>query len=278
MPTPIPATDAQLLQLAQRAAQAWTDNVLRDFDNRWRTEQAAEALLSDVPAEQRDVMADRLARFVERWHDRLMTVVAQHRGAIANQAYAVLAAMDPRPSGHDLGDVAAADRLAAGAVAATTAQQEAAARIEDIGKHVEEFAEAAAPLAGMQQTIEAHFARLAEELAERIARTSRIRALIDAHPEHDALLAAIGTDLWTAQAAAADQLARLTDSEDEFNRVLRPFFDGTATEEQQPEIMAAFDAHLPAAAEASTALGAELEALAESAIDYFCTPPTTTPG
>src|SRR2546423_3998753 len=92
MPTPIPATDAQLLQLAQRGAQAWTDNVLRDFDNRWRTEQAAEALLSDVPAEQRDVMADRLTRFVERGHHPLLTVVAPHPRAVANHAAPELAA------------------------------------------------------------------------------------------------------------------------------------------------------------------------------------------
>jgi hypothetical protein len=32
MPTPIPATDAQLRQLAERGAQRWADNVLGDFD------------------------------------------------------------------------------------------------------------------------------------------------------------------------------------------------------------------------------------------------------
>ena len=50
-------------------------------------------------------------------------------------------------------------------------------------------------------------------------------------------------------------------------------FDGTAADEQMEEIMAVFNAHLPAVAETSAALGAHLESLAESTIGYFCTPP-----
>ena len=273
MPAPIPATDAQLRQLAERGAQMWADTVLRDFDRQWRTGPAADTLLSDVPAESRDAMADQFPQFIERWHDQLMTVVDQHRGPIADQAWAVLTARNPRPTGHDLDDVAAADQLAAWAVAATSAHQEAAARIEGIGQSVEAFPEIVGPLAGMRATLEAQFDHLREELAERIARTSRIRALIDTYPEREALLAAIGADLWSAQAAAADQLADLAGSESDLNRALRSMFDGVSDEAQMEEIMAVFNAHLPAVAETSAALGAHLETLAESTIGYFCNPP-----
>jgi hypothetical protein len=49
-------------------------------------------------------------------------------------------------------------------------------------------------------------------------------------------------------------------------------FDGTADDEQMEEIMAVFNAHLPAVADASATLGAHLETLAESTIRYFCNP------
>lgn len=273
MPTPIPATDAQLRQLAERGAQTWGDNVLGDFDRRWRTEQAADTLLSDVPADRRDAVADQFAQFLEQRHDRLVTVVDRHRGPIADQAWAVLAARNPRLTDHDLHDVAAADQLAAWAVAATSAHQESAAKIEGIGESIKVFPELVGPRAGMQATLEARFDHLREELAERIARTSRIRALIDTHPERDALLAAIGADLWAAQAAAADQLADLAGSESDLHRALHSMFDGTAVDEQMAEeIMAVFNAHLPAVAETSATLGAHLETLAESATGYFCNP------
>ena len=272
MPTPIPATDAQLRQLAERGAQTWGDNVLGDFDRHWRTEQAADTLLSDVPADHRDAMTDQFAQFLERWRDQLMTVVDRYRGPIADQAWAVLAARNPRPTDHDLHDVAAADQLAAWAVAATSAHQDSAAKIEGIGESIKAFPEVVGPLAGMRATLEAQFERLREELAQRIARTSRIRALIDTHPERDALLVAIGADLWTAQAAAADQLADLAGSESDLHRAVHSMFDGTAPDEQMEEIMAVFNAHLPAVAETSATLGAHLETLAESTIGYFCNP------
>jgi len=269
----MPATDAQLRQLAERGAQTWGDNVLRDFDHRWRTGQATDMLLSDVPAERRDAMADQFAQFLERWHDQLMTMVDRYRGPIADQAWAVLAARNPRPTDHELDDVAAADQLAAWAIAATSAHQESAAKIEGIGESVEAFPVIVGPLAGMRASLEAQFDQLREELAERIARTSRIKALIDAHPERDALMTAIGADLWSAQAAAADQLADLAGSESDLTRALRSMFDGTADDEQTEELMAVFNAHLPAAVETSTTLGAHLETLAESTIGYFCNPP-----
>ena len=218
-------------------------------------------------------MADQLAQFLERVHGQLVTLVDRHRGPIADQAWAVLAARNPRPTDHDLDDVAAADQLAAWAVAATPAHQESAARIEDIGEGIEAFPTIVGPLAEMRATLEAQLGHLREEVAERIARTSRIKALIDTHPERDALLAAIGADLWSAQAAAAAQLADLAGSESDIHRALCSIFDGTAAEEQMEEIMAMFTAHLPPVAEASTALGAHLETLAESTIGYFCNPP-----
>jgi hypothetical protein len=261
-----------LRQLAERGAQTWADNVLRDFDRHWRTEQATDTLLSDVPADHRDAMTDQFAQFLERWHDQLITVVDRYRGPIADQAWAVLAARNPRPTDHDLHDVAAADQLAAWAVAATCAHQESAAKIEGIGESIKAFPEVVGPLAGMRATLEAQFEHLREELAERIARTSRIRALIDTHPERDALLVAIGAELWTAQAAAADQLAELAGSESDLHRALHSMFDGTADDEQMEEIMAVINAHLPAVADASATLGAHLETLAESTIRYFCNP------
>ena len=273
MPEPIPATDTQLRQLAERGAQMWGDNVLRDFDRQWRTGHATDTLLSDVPADRRDTMADQFAQFLERWYGQLMAVVDRHRGPIADQAWAVLAARNPRPTDHDLDDVAAADQLVAWAVAATSAHQESAAKIEGIHESIKAFPVVVGPLAEMRTTLEAQFDRLREELAERIARTNRIRALIDTHPERDALLAAIGPDLWSAQAAAADQLADLARSESDLHRALHSMFDGTAADEQMEEIMAVFNAHLPAVAETSAALGAHLESLAESTIGYFCTPP-----
>jgi hypothetical protein len=273
MPTPVPATDAQLRQLAERGAQRWADNVLGDFDRHWRTEQASDTVLSAVPAEQRDAMTDQFAQFLERAHDRLITVVDRYRGPIADQAWAVLAARNPRPTDHDLHDVAAADQLAAWAVAATAAHQESAAKIEGIGEGIKAFPEmVGSSMAGMRALLEGQFEHLREELAERIARTSRIRALIDTHPERDSLLVAIGEDLWTAQAAAADQLAELADSESDHNRALISMFDGIADDEQMEEIMAVLNAHLPAAADTSAALGAHLETLAESTIGYFCNP------
>ena len=272
MPTPVPATDTQLRQLAERGAQTWSDNVLRDFDRHWRTGQATDTLLSEVPADQRDAMTDQFAQFLEGWHDQLITVVDRYRGPIADQAWAVLAARNPRPTDHDLHDVAAADQLAAWAVAATCARQESAAKIEGIGESIKAFPELVGSLAGMRASLEAQFEHLREELAERIARTSRIRALIDAHPERDALLAAIGADLWTAQAAAADQLAELVGSESDLHRALRSIFDGPADDEQMEENLAVFNAHLPAAADTSAALGAHLETLAERMIGYFCNP------
>lgn len=273
MPAPITATDAQLRQLAERGAQTWGDNILRDFDRRWRTPQATNTLLSDVPVERRDAVTDQLSGFLERSHEQLKTVVDRHRGPIADQAWAVLAARNPRPTDHDLDDVAAADQLAAWAVAATSAHQESAAKIDDIDARIKGFPEVVGPVAGMRANLEAELDRLREELAERIARTSRIRALIDTHPERDALLAAIGTDLWTAQAAAADQLADLAGSESDLQRAVRSMFDGTATQERLEEAMAVFTAHLPAVAEASATLGAQLEVLTESIIGYFCNPP-----
>ena len=274
MPVPRPATDAELRQLAERGAQTWSDNVLRNFDRQWRTAQATDTLLSDVPAEHRDAMADQLAQFLERWHDQLVAVVDRYRGPIADQAWAVLVARNPRPTDHDLDDVAAADRLAAWAIAATSAHQESSAKIEGIGESVEAFPEIVGPLAGMQAGLETQFGQLREELAGRIARTSRIRALIDAHSERDAFMAAIGADLWSAQAAAVDRLADLAGSESGLTRALRSMFDGTATEEQMEDVMAVFNAHLPAVVETSTALGAHLETLAEIAISYFCNPQT----
>ncbi|MGH6657891.1 MAG: hypothetical protein ACRDVE_22105 [Actinocrinis sp.] len=259
-------------QLAERGAQTWRENVLGEFDRRWRTEQAADTVLSDVPADHRDAMTDRFAQSLEGWHDQVMTVVDRYRGPIADQAWAVLAARNPRPTDHDLHDVAAADQLAAWAVAATAAHQESAAKIEGIGESIKAFPEVVGPLAGMRATLEAQFEHLREELAERIARTSRIRALIDTHPERDALLAAIGAELWTAQAAAADQLAQLAASESVLHRALHSMFDPTATDELMEEIMAVFNAHLPAAADTSAALGAHLETAAESTIGYFCNP------
>lgn len=273
MSAPIPATDAQLRQLAERGAQTWGGSVLRDFDHQWRTGQATDALLSNVPAEHRDAMADQFAQFLERWHDQLMTVVDRHCGPIADQAWAILAARNPRPTDHDLDDVAAADQLAAWAVAATSAHQESAAKIEGIGESIKAFPEIVGPLAEMRTALEAQFVHLREELAERIARTSRIRALIDTHPQCDALLAATGADLWSAQAAAAGQLAYLTGFENDLNRALRSMFDGTPAEEPLDEIMAVFNTHLPAVAETSATLGAHLETLAESTISYFCNPP-----
>jgi hypothetical protein len=273
MPTPIPATDTQLRQLAERGAQTWGDNVLRDFDRRWRIGQATDTLLSDVPADRRDAAADQFAQFLQDWHDQLTTVIDRHRGPIADQAWAVLAARNPRPTDHDLDDVAAADQLAAWAVAATSAHQESAAKIEGIDEKIKAFPLIVGPLAEMRTTLEAQFDRLREEVAERLARTSRIRALIDTHAERDDLLAAIGADLWSAQAAAADQLADLVGSESEFHRALDSMFDGTVAEDQTEEFMAVFNAHLPAATETSAALGAHLEALAESAIGYFCNRP-----
>ena len=103
MPTPVPATDAQLRQLAERGAQRWADNVLGDFDRHWRIEQATDTVLSAVPAEQRDAMTDQFAQFLGRAHDRLITVVDRYRGPIADQAWAVLAARNPGPSDRDLG-------------------------------------------------------------------------------------------------------------------------------------------------------------------------------
>lgn len=273
MPTPIPATDTQLRQLAEHGAQTWGDNVLRDFDRRWRIGQATDTLLSDVPADRRDAAADQFAQFLQDWHDQLTTVIDRHRGPIADQAWAVLAARNPRPTDHDLDDVAAADQLAAWAVAATSAHQESAAKIEGIDEKIKAFPLIVGPLAEMRTTLEAQFDRLREEVAERLARTSRIRALIDTHAERDDLLAAIGPDLWSAQAAAADQLADLVGSESEFHRALDSMFDGTVAEDQAEEFMAVFNAHLPAATETSAALGAHLEALAESAIGYFCNRP-----
>ena len=272
MPAPIPATDARLRQLAERGAQTWSDNVLRDFDHRWRTRQATDTLLSDVSVERRDAVTDQFSEFLERWHEQLKTVVDRHRGPIADQAWAVLAARNPRPTDHDLDDVAAADQLAAWAVAATSAHQESAAEIDGIDASIKAFPEVVGSLAGMRANLEAELDRLREELAERIARASRIRALIDTHPERDGLLVAIGADLWPAQAAAADQLADLAGSESDLHHAVRSMFDGTAAPEQMEEIMAVFNAHVPAATEASATLGAQLEALAESAIGYFCNP------
>ena len=272
MSAPIPATDAQLRQLAERGAQTWSETVLRDFDRQWRTGQARDTLLSEVPAEHHDAMADQFTDFLERWHDQLVSVVDRHRGPIADQAWAVLEARNPRPTDHDLDDVAAADQLAAWAVAATSAHQESAAKIEDIGDSIKAFPAVAGPLAGMRATLEDRFDHLREELTARIARTDRIRALIDTHPERDALLAAIGTDLWTAQAAGQARLADLAGSEGDLNRAFRSMFEGTAAEEQMEEFMAVFNAHLPPVVEASTTLGAQLEALAESAIGFFCDP------
>lgn len=272
MPTPVPATDTQLRQLAERGAQTWGDNVLADFDRHWRTDQAADTVLSDLPADHRDAMANQFAQFLERWHDQLMTVVDRYRAPIADQAWAVLATRNPRPTDHDLDDVAAADQLAAWAVAATRAHQESAAKIEGIGESIKAFPQVVGPLAGMRASLEAQLEHLREELAERVARTSRIRALIDTHPEREALLAAIGADLWTAQAAAADQLAELAGSESDLHRAVHSMFDGTADEEQMEEIMAVFNAHLPAVADTSATLGAHLEILAESTIGYFCNP------
>lgn len=71
----------------------------------------------------------------------LATVVAQHVKPIADQAFAALQARTPRPTDQDLATPATANQLAA-----TVAEQEAAAAIAGIDKRIHELAANAATL------------------------------------------------------------------------------------------------------------------------------------
>jgi TolA-binding protein len=277
MPVPVPATDAQLRHLADTGGQAWHDSTLRSFDSRYLAAGAAPALLTGVPTGPRlSFWTGLLTQFAQGLRHQYEDVLVQHIKPVSDQAFAMLQAANPRPTDQDLATLATADKLVSDAIAATAAEQEAAAALGAVDQRIRQFAGNAATLEQLRTSLEAQLAPLRTALAENTARAQHISSLINAFPRRDELRTAVGSAVWTAQTLAADKLQLMTRSGDEADHALRSAINQTLAD-QEAAITSAYQAPVAVAQAASTRLVNELAALAESAIVFFCTPPPPPP-
>lgn len=161
MSGPEPATDAALRQLADYGTRHWQTDAVAEFDNQYRTGSFVTAALSGISIDrQRALWTQMLGEFTMRQRNALQALLAQDSGAVADQAYAVLEAVNPRPTEQAATQPPTANELYAQAVAATTAGQQATTATAAAGDRIRAFAQNAATLETLRTNLAAEFAPL----------------------------------------------------------------------------------------------------------------------
>ncbi|MDI2131069.1 hypothetical protein [Yinghuangia seranimata] len=272
MPTPIPASDAQLRASAQRAAERWASDRPKEFELTWRAPATADRLLGGVPSEQRlELWRELLRTFVEERARELAAEAAKRRGPAGEQAYAALRDTTPRPTDQDLAQGPATDRMLADAVAATAAGRELAAITADFAKRIADLAGGALRLETVRVRKDSELTAASRRLAGRVARGDRIKALVDVYPDRVALLAAIDPAFWEAHRSGHALLSDAARAGADADRALRSGL-GRALADQEAAVTTAFDAVTPTVTTVADELAVQLEAVAESVIVHYCTP------
>ncbi|MCF2526100.1 hypothetical protein [Yinghuangia soli] len=226
MPEPIqrPATDDQLRMAADRAAGQWIDETERGLNDRWAALRPESAALAAIAAEdRRRWWSDRLSSYA---HGRIRlwrNGARPDRRAIAEEAYAQLLTVQPRPGEQDLarpaGDV---QRLLTDTVTATPAgaPHAAVARAVDAA-----LAALAAEAAVLEELRSGKTAEVALALRDLDPMLTRIRQIDESGAEPGSLKRMVLDPHLAAAAALRRSLPDVRRLADESDRALSAALD-----------------------------------------------------
>ncbi|MFI5764964.1 hypothetical protein ACIA8F_29055 [Streptomyces sp. NPDC051563] len=263
MPVPLPATDAQLRQAAERAVKQWTDGTGRALRERWTAQPGLDHALAAVPqGPRRSWWADVLRGFADKRTHRFPEASAPRRAEATGQVLEILRSREPRLTGEDLTRPTAAllDALA-GLVAATTVGQDLTALAGAVDAEIAEFVARSVQLEELRTSKITALTALCGPLLARIAKADAFEARITAADRPALLLAWTGPALAARDAArAAVDIRRIADKAD---RALRLLPDAAFPERQQA-LSAPFDVAADAIGPADAAFSEAWDALGEA--------------
>lgn len=153
MPEPMPATDAQLRQVARERADRWLMETERSLQAKWDAPQAVEAAVAGIPAARQGIWRDHVRTRVRQGVDTFHRAGAARRTELADQAFAVLRDASPRLTDRELAAPSAETRrFLEGLAAGTAAGRELATGAAAADTAVTEFAGRAATLEDLHAT------------------------------------------------------------------------------------------------------------------------------
>ncbi|MFD5145326.1 hypothetical protein [Streptomyces sp. NPDC058401] len=263
MPVPLPATDAQLRQAAERAVKQWTDETGRALRDRWTARPGLDQALAAVPeGPRRSWWTDVLRAFADKRTHRFPEFAAPRRAEATGQVLEILRSREPRPTGEDLArPTAAVLEALAGLAAGTRVGQDLTALAAAVDAELAEFVARAVQLEELRTGKAAALTALCGPLLARIARADAFEARIAAADRPSLLLA------WTSPALAARDAARaavdIRRVGDKADRALRLLSDAAFPERQQA-LSAPFDVAADAIGPADTAFSEAWDTLGEA--------------
>ncbi|MCM2422688.1 hypothetical protein [Streptomyces sp. RKAG293] len=263
MPVPLPATDAQLRQAAERAVKRWIDETGRALRDRWTARPGLDQALAAVPeGPRRSWWAEVLRGFADQRTHRFPEAAAPRRAEATGQVLEILRSREPRLTGEDLVRPTAAGLEALAALAAATeVGQDLTALAVAVDAELAEFVARAVQLEDLRSRKVTALAAVCGPLLARIAQADAFEARIAAADRPALLLAWTGPALAARAAArAAVDIRRVSDTAD---RALRLVSDAAFAERQQA-LSAPFDVAADAIGPADAAFSEAWDTLGEA--------------